>query len=70
MDARKSGYKEREGKLKDKSEGTVDENREQKFTMKQAAKLRSWKDLGLRDPHTTQEVLENQAFPWGALEPS
>lgn len=56
--------------MKDKSEGTVDENGEQKFTTKQAAKLRSWKDLALRDPHTTQEVLENQAFPWGALEPS
>lgn len=32
--------------MKDKSEGTADENGEQTVTMKQAAKLRSWKDLG------------------------
>lgn len=41
MDARKSIHREREGKLKDKSEGTAAEDREPKVTMKQAAKLRS-----------------------------
>ena len=45
IDATKSSHREKEGKLKHKSEGTADERGEQRVSMKQAAEVRSWKDL-------------------------